>query len=40
MFIGHWAPALAAAAVSRKSPGLGTLFVAAKLVDWGFFALA
>lgn len=40
MFIGHWAPALAAAAVSRKSPGLGTLFVAAQLVDWGFFALA
>ncbi len=40
MFIGHWAPALAAAAVSRKSPGLGTLFVAAQLVDWAFFTLA
>lgn len=40
MFIGHWAPALAAAAATRKAPGLGTLFVAAQLVDWGFFALA
>lgn len=40
MFIGHWAPALAAAATTRKSPGLGTLFVAAQLVDWGFFTLA
>ena len=40
MFIGHWAPAIAAAAVSKKSPGLGTLFVAAQLVDWGFFAFA
>lgn len=40
MFIGHWAPALAAAAISRKSPGLGTLFVAAQLVDWAFFTLA
>lgn len=40
MFIGHWAPALAAAAANKKSPGLGTLFVAAQLVDWGFFSLA
>ena len=40
MFIGHFAPALAAAAVSRRAPGLGTLFVAAQLVDWAFFALA
>lgn len=40
MFIGHWAPALAAAAASKKSPGLGTLFVAAQLVDWAFFSLA
>lgn len=39
MFIGHWAPALAAAAVSPRSPRLGTLFVAAQLVDWAFFAL-
>lgn len=38
MFIGHWAPALAAAAVSKKSPGLGTLFLAGQLVDWAFFA--
>lgn len=38
MFIGHWAPALAAAALPR-SPRIGTLFVAGQLVDWGFFAL-
>lgn len=37
MFIGHWAPALAVAA-KRPKPGLATLFVAAQLVDWGFFA--
>ena len=36
MFIGHWAPALAVAA-RRKSPGLGTLLIAAQLVDWAFF---
>lgn len=40
MFIGHFAPAFVAAAVSPQSPRLGTLFVAAQLVDWGFFALA
>lgn len=39
MFIGHWAPALTAAAVSPRAPKLGTLFVAAQLVDWAFFAL-
>ena len=39
MFIGHFAPAFVAAAVSPRSPGLGTLFVAAQLVDWGFFIL-
>jgi hypothetical protein len=39
MFIGHWAPALAAAAVSKREPRLVTLFVAAQLVDWAFFAL-
>lgn len=38
MFIGHWAPALAAAA-HPKAPRLGTLFIAAQLVDWAFFAL-
>lgn len=40
MFIGHFAPALAAAAISPRAPKLGTLFVAAQLIDWGFFALA
>ena len=40
MFIGHFAPAFVAAAVSERSPKLGTLFIAAQLVDWGFFALA
>ena len=29
-----------AAAASPRSPKLGTLFVAAQLVDWGFFTLA
>jgi hypothetical protein len=37
MFIGHWAPALVAAA-HPKAPSLGTLFVAGQLVDWVFFA--
>lgn len=40
MFIGHFAPAFAAAALSERSPRIGTLFVAAQLVDWGFFTLA
>lgn len=40
MFIGHWAPALAAAAASPKAPRLGALFIAAQLVDWAFFAFA
>ncbi|MDN3645526.1 hypothetical protein QWY75_04795 [Pontixanthobacter aestiaquae] len=40
MFIGHWAPAFAAAAVSKNAPKLGTLFIAAQLVDWGFFLFA
>ncbi len=39
MFIGHWAPALAAAAITPRAPKLGLLFVAAQLVDWAFFAL-
>lgn len=39
MFIGHWAPALAAAVLTRRQPRLGMLFVAAQLVDWVFFAL-
>ena len=40
MFIGHFAPAFAAAAVSPRAPKLGTLFIAAQLVDWAFFAFA
>ena len=37
MFIGHWAPALVAAA-HPKAPSLGILFLAGQLVDWAFFA--
>jgi len=39
MFVGHYAPALIAA-THPKAPGLGTLFVAGQLVDFGFFGLA
>ncbi len=39
MFIGHFAPAIVAA-THPKAPGLGSLFVAAQLVDFGFFGLA
>lgn len=39
MFIGHFAPAFIAAAVSPERPRLGLMFVAAQLVDWGFFLL-
>jgi len=39
MFIGHWAPALAAAAASPRAPKIGMLFIAAQLVDWAFFGL-
>lgn len=38
MFIGHWAPALVAA-TNPRAPRLATLFIAAQLVDWAFFAL-
>ncbi|CAN5232322.1 hypothetical protein BH10PSE14_BH10PSE14_38090 [soil metagenome] len=38
MFIGHYAPAFIAA-TSRRSPKLGTLFVAAQLIDISFFSL-
>jgi hypothetical protein len=38
MFIGHWAPALVAAA-NPRAPSLGKLFIAAQLVDWAFFGL-
>lgn len=40
MFIGHFAPAFLAAAVSPERPRLATMFVAGQLVDWGFFSLA
>lgn len=39
MYIGHFAPALAAGALSPDAPRLGTLFVAAQIVDLAFFAL-
>ena len=39
MFIGHFAPALLAAAVTPQRPRLGMYFIAAQLVDWVFFAL-
>jgi hypothetical protein len=37
MFIGHYGPAFVAA-TSRKAPRLGTLFIAAQLVDLAFFS--
>jgi len=40
MFIGHFAPAFIAAAVSPERPRLGAMFVAAQLIDWGFFVLS
>lgn len=40
MFIGHFAPAFVAAAVSTDRPRLGMMFVAGQLVDWGFFTFA
>ncbi len=36
MFIGHWAPAMVAAA-HKDAPSLPVLFIAAQLVDWAFF---
>ena len=36
MFIGHWAPAMVAATY-KQAPSLPVLFIAAQLVDWGFF---
>jgi hypothetical protein len=38
--IGHFAPAFLAAAAGERAPRLATTFVAAQLVDWGFFSLA
>lgn len=40
MFVGHYAPAFVAAAIDRRSPTLGKLFVAAQLVDFAFFGLS
>lgn len=39
MFIGHFAPALVAAA-HKDAPSLPVLFIGAQLVDWGFFIFA
>ena len=38
MFIGHFAPAFVAAALTPERPRLGLMFIAAQLVDWAFFA--
>ena len=38
MFVGHYSAAFAAA-THPKAPKLGTLFVAAQLIDFGFFSL-
>lgn len=40
MFIGHFAPAFIARGATEEAPRLGTLFIAAQLVDWVFFTLA
>lgn len=40
MFIGHFAPAFLARGFTDEAPKLGTLFIAAQLVDWAFFTLA
>lgn len=40
MYIGHFAPAFAACAATDEAPRLGTLFIAAQLVDWAFFTFA
>ena len=40
MFIGHFAPAFAARAITDEAPKLGTLFIAAQLTDWAFFLFA
>lgn len=39
MYIGHFAPAFVASAATDEAPKLGTLFIAAQLVDWAFFTL-
>lgn len=40
MFIGHYAPAFAAAAVSRKGPPLAVLVIAVQVLDFAFFSFA
>ena len=40
MFIGHFAPAFLARGITEEAPKLGTLFIAAQLVDWAFFTFA
>lgn len=40
MYIGHFAPALAASAATPEAPRLGTLFVAAQFLDLAFFLFA
>lgn len=40
MFIGHFAPAFIARGITDEAPRLGTLFIAAQLVDWAFFTFA
>ena len=40
MYIGHFAAAFAARAITDESPRLGTLFIAAQAVDWLFFTFA
>lgn len=40
MYIGHFATAFVARAITDESPRLGTLFVAAQLIDWLFFTFA
>ena len=39
MFIGHFAPAFAARAITSEAPSLSTLFIAAQLTDWAFMLL-
>ncbi|WP_369025333.1 hypothetical protein [Qipengyuania sp. RANM35] len=40
MYIGHFASAFAARAITDESPRLGTLFIAAQAIDWLFFSFA
>jgi hypothetical protein len=40
VFIGHFAPAFVAASIGPRAPKLSTVFIAAQLIDWAFFAFA